>query len=131
ICDADFLAWLEVHIEELRQLQPDLLAQAIERSCAAKARVVGADERESGLRATLNLGHTFGHAIETHMGYGEWLHGEAVSAGTVMALEMSARLGWISTAERDRGVRLLLRAGLPVVPPSEMRPDDFLEHMAV
>src|SRR5690606_8135531 len=109
----------------------DLLAQAIERSCAAKARVVGADERESGLRAILNLGHTFGHAIETHMGYGEWLHGEAVSAGTVMALEMSARLGWISTAERDRGVRLLLRAGLPVVPPSEMRPDDFLEHMAV
>ncbi|MEO4048515.1 3-dehydroquinate synthase [Pseudomonas sp. CAU 1711] len=131
ICDAEFLAWLEVHVESLRALQPEALMEAIERSCAAKARVVGADERESGLRAILNLGHTFGHAIETHMGYGEWLHGEAVAAGTVMALEMSARLGWISEADRDRGIRLLRRAGLPVVPPQEMRPEDFLEHMAV
>ncbi|MDU0220296.1 3-dehydroquinate synthase family protein, partial [Escherichia coli] len=87
---------------------------------AAKARVVGADERESGVRATLNLGHTFGHAIETHIGYGVWLHGEAVGAGTAMALEMSARLGWISEMERDRGLRLLLSAGLPVIPPTEM-----------
>src|SRR5690606_27548295 len=83
------------------------------------------------IRATLNLGHTFGHAIETHMGYGTWLHGEAVGAGTVMALEMSRRLGWISTAERDRGIRLLRRAGLPVAPPREMTPEHFLEHMAV
>ena len=131
ICDLEFLGWLEEHIDELRDLRPDVLIQAIERSCAAKARVVGADERESGLRAILNLGHTFGHAVETHMGYGEWLHGEAVSAGTVMALEMSSRLGWISGADRDRGIRLLLRAGLPVVPPDEMTPEDFLEHMAV
>lgn len=131
ICDLEFLGWLEEHIEELRDLKPDVLIQAIERSCAAKARVVGADERESGLRAILNLGHTFGHAVETHMGYGEWLHGEAVSAGTVMALEMSSRLGWISGADRDRGIRLLLWAGLPVVPPDEMTPEDFLEHMAV
>lgn len=131
ICDVEFLGWLEEHIEELRDLKPDVLIQAIERSCAAKARVVGADERESGLRAILNLGHTFGHAVETHMGYGEWLHGEAVSAGTVMALEMSSRLGWISGADRDRAIRLLLRAGLPVVPPDEMTPEDFLEHMAV
>ena len=131
ICDPQFLGWLEEHVESLRELQPAALIEAIQRSCAAKARVVGADERESGLRAILNLGHTFGHAIETHMGYGEWLHGEAVAAGTVMALEMSSRLGWISGAERDRGIRLLVRAGLPVVPPAEMRPEDFLEHMAV
>ncbi len=131
ICDLDFLGWLELHIDQLRALQPDALVQAIERSCAAKARVVGVDERESGLRAILNLGHTFGHAIETHMGYGEWLHGEAVAAGTAMALDMSARLGWISEAERDRGLRLLLRAGLPVVPPLDMAPEDFLQHMAV
>lgn len=131
ICDLEFLGWLEQNIDALRSLQPAALVEAIERSCAAKARVVGLDERESGLRATLNLGHTFGHAIETHMGYGEWLHGEAVAAGTAMALEMSSRLDWISTAERDRGIRLLLRAGLPVVPPVEMGPEDFLEHMAV
>jgi 3-dehydroquinate synthase len=131
ICDLEFLGWLEENIDAVRSLQSAALVEAIERSCAAKARVVGLDERESGLRAILNLGHTFGHAVETHMGYGEWLHGEAVAAGTVMALEMSSRLGWISTAERDRGIRLLLRAGLPVVPPVEMGPEDFLEHMAV
>ena len=91
----------------LRALDGAALTHAIERSCAAKARVVGADERESGVRATLNLGHTFGHAIETEQGYGVWLHGEAVAAGTVMALEMSHRLGWLSAADRDRGVRLL------------------------
>ena len=93
--------------------------------------MVNADERESGVRAILNLGHTFGHAIETHMGYGVWLHGEAVAAGTVMALEMSCQLGWIGEAERDRAIRLLQRAALPVVPPAQMRPQDFLEHMAV
>ena len=131
ICDEPFLGWLEQHMDALRGLDDAALSQAIERSCAAKARVVGADERESGIRATLNLGHTFGHAIETHMGYGTWLHGEAVGAGTVMALEMSRRLGWISTAERDRGIRLLRRAGLPVAPPREMTPEHFLEHMAV
>lgn len=131
ICDEPFLVWLEDNIEGLRALDPALLSEAVARSCAAKAYVVGQDERESGLRATLNLGHTFGHAIETHMGYGVWLHGEAVSAGTVMALEMSCRLGWLTAQERDRGIRLLVRAGLPVLPPSEMTPDDFLEHMAV
>ena len=131
ICDEPFLGWLELNMAGLRSLDQALLAEAVARSCTAKAYVVGQDERESGLRATLNLGHTFGHAIETHMGYGVWLHGEAVSAGTVMALEMSRRLGWITAAERDRGVRLLLQAGLPVVPPEEMTPDDFLEHMGV
>lgn len=131
ICDAPFLDWLETHMEALLALEPTALTEAIERSCAAKARVVGADERESGIRATLNLGHTFGHAIETHMGYGVWLHGEAVAAGTVMALEMSRRLGWIDAAERDRSMRLLRAAGLPIVPPQEMTPGHFLEHMAV
>ncbi|WP_263143845.1 3-dehydroquinate synthase [Pseudomonas sp. RIT-PI-AD] len=131
ICDEPFLGWLESHLHRLLALDSAALTEAIERSCVAKARVVGADERESGLRATLNLGHTFGHAIETHMGYGVWLHGEAVAAGTVMALEMSMRLGWIDAAERDRGIRLLQRAGLPVVPPEGMLPEHFLEHMAV
>jgi 3-dehydroquinate synthase len=131
ICDEPFLSWLETHMGALRAVEQGALTEAIRRSCEAKARVVGADERESGVRATLNLGHTFGHAIETHMGYGVWLHGEAVGAGTVMALEMSMRLGWITQAERDRGIRLLQRAGLPVVPPLEMTPSDFLEHMAI
>ena len=131
ICDEPFLSWLEEHMAALRGLDQEALTAAIARSCAAKARVVAADERESGVRATLNLGHTFGHAIETHQGYGAWLHGEAVAAGTVMALDMSERLGWISAAERDRAVRLFVAAGLPVVPPVEMTPEDFMEHMAV
>lgn len=131
ICDEPFLSWLEEHMAALRGLDQAALTAAIARSCAAKARVVAADERESGVRATLNLGHTFGHAIETHQGYGAWLHGEAVAAGTVMALDMSERLGWISAAERDRGVRLFVAAGLPVVPPRDMTPEDFMEHMAV
>lgn len=131
ICDEPFLSWLEEHMAALRGLDQAALTAAIARSCAAKARVVAADERESGVRATLNLGHTFGHAIETHQGYGAWLHGEAVAAGTVMALDMSERLGWISAAERDRGVRLFVAAGLPVVPPLDMTPEDFMGHMAV
>lgn len=131
ICDEPFLPWLAERMPALRALDASVLTEAIERSCAAKARVVGVDERESGLRAILNLGHTFGHAIETQMGYGVWLHGEAVAAGTVMALEMSSRLGWISTDERDTGIRLLRSAGLPVVPPTDMTPEHFLQHMAV
>ncbi|MBM7061149.1 3-dehydroquinate synthase [Pseudomonas sp. UL073] len=131
ICDEPFLAWLEAHIDALCAVDQVALSAAIERSCAAKARVVGVDERESGLRAILNLGHTFGHAIETHQGYGVWLHGEAVAAGTVMALEMSRRLGWITAEERDRAMRLLRRAGLRIVPPTDMTPDDFLRYMAV
>ncbi len=93
--------------------------------------MVGSDERESGLRAILNLGHTFGHAIETHQGYGVWLHGEAVSAGMVMALQMSLLLGWLSPAQRDRAIRLLVKAKLPVVPPADMQPADFERLMAV
>jgi len=131
IHDEPFLSWLEANMDALVAVDQAALTEAISRSCAAKALVVNADEREAGVRATLNLGHTFGHAIETQMGYGVWLHGEAVAAGTAMALEMSMRLGWIGQAARDRGIRLLLRAGLPVVPPAEMSADDFLRHMAV
>ena len=111
ICDEPFLTWLEANIDRIRSLDSLALTEAIHRSCAAKAKVVNADERESGVRATLNLGHTFGHAIETHMGYGVWLHGEAVSAGTVMALEMSSQLGWIGQADRDRAIRLCSEPG--------------------
>ena len=131
ICDADFIGWLESNLEKILALESAAVSQAIHHSCFAKAKVVALDERESGLRETLNLGHTFGHAIETHMGYGVWLHGEAVAAGTVMALEMSRRLGFISCSDRDRGIRLLMRAELPVIPPKEMTAAHFLEHMAV
>lgn len=103
ICDEPFLGWLEQHMQQLVSLEPAALTEAIERSCQAKARVVAEDERESGIRAILNLGHTFGHAIETEMGYGSWLHGEAVAAGTVMALHMSQLLGWIDSQEFQRG----------------------------
>ncbi len=131
IYDEPFLVWLEDNIEQLCKLDNQALIETIERSCLAKARVVSADERESGVRATLNLGHTFGHAIETEQGYGAWLHGEAVSAGTVMALQMSMQLGWLNQQQRDRGIRLLVRAGLPVVPPQTMTAETFLTHMAV
>ncbi|MFB0963793.1 MAG: 3-dehydroquinate synthase [Pseudomonas sp.] len=131
ICDEPFLTWLEQHMASICSLDEDALIKTIEQSCAAKARVVSADEREAGLRATLNLGHTFGHAIETEQGYGVWLHGEAVSAGTVMALEMSKQLGWLTEEQRDRGIALLARAGLPVVPPKTMTAAMYLAHMAV
>lgn len=131
ICDAEFLLWLEANMQALVALDSVALTEAIERSCQDKANVVAEDERESGIRAILNLGHTFGHAIETEMGYGNWLHGEAVAAGTVMALHMSCLLGWISEAEFARGVRLFKQANLPVVPPASMTKAEFLQHMAV
>jgi 3-dehydroquinate synthase len=117
IRDLPFLVWLEANMDGLMARDTELLAQAIERCCANKAEVVAADEFETardGGRALLNLGHTFGHAIETGMGYGAWLHGEAVAAGTMMAVELSRRLGWLSAADVDRVRRLLARAGLPV-----------------
>lgn len=131
ICDEPFLTWLEEHIDDISALDSQALIETIERSCAAKAQVVSADERESGVRATLNLGHTFGHAIETEQGYGVWLHGEAVAAGIVMALEMSRQLGWITSQQRDRGIKLLVQAKLPVVAPQDMSAETFLSHMAV
>ena len=95
--DVDFLDWLEGHIDDLVRRDPECLAEAVYRSCAHKARIVASDEKEQGERALLNLGHTFGHAIESYMGYGVWLHGEAVAVGMVMAADLSQRLGWIST----------------------------------
>ena len=131
IHDEPFLAWLEDNIEQICQLDNQALIETIERSCSAKAQVVSADERETGVRATLNLGHTFGHAIETEQGYGVWLHGEAVAAGTVMALEMSMQLGWLTEQQRNRAIRILVRANLPVIPPQDMTAETFLTHMAV
>ncbi len=120
IRDLPFLEWLEASMEGLMARDGELLAQAIERSCANKAEVVAADEFETakdGGRALLNLGHTFGHAIETGMGYGAWLHGEAVAAGTLMAADLSRRLGWLGHADVERIRALLVRAGLPVTAP--------------
>jgi 3-dehydroquinate synthase len=131
IRDREFFLWLEASIDGLLARDPELLSQAIERSCRNKAQVVAADEKESGERATLNLGHTFGHAIETGSGYGVCLHGEAVAIGMCQAADLSARLGWLDSAEFGRIVALLERARLPVVPPPELAPDRFLELMAV
>ena len=114
IRDPAFLEWLESNLEHLVARDPDALAYAIERSCRNKAEVVAADETEQGERALLNLGHTFGHAIETGLGYGEWLHGEAVAAGTMMAAELSLRLGWLAREDIERVATLFARAGLPV-----------------
>jgi 3-dehydroquinate synthase len=118
IRDLPFLDWLESNMRALRARDAAALTYAIERSCQNKAEVVAADEFETakdGGRALLNLGHTFGHAIETGLGYGEWLHGEAVGAGTVMAAELSRRLGWLSDSEFERTRKVLAEAGLPVV----------------
>ncbi|BFO54216.1 3-dehydroquinate synthase [Acidovorax sacchari] len=114
IADMEFLAWLEDHVEALRAGDHAALAHAVRRSCEIKAWVVGQDEREAGLRAILNFGHTFGHAIEAGMGYGVWLHGEGVGAGMVMAAELSRRLGMVDAAFTARLRRLVERAGLPV-----------------
>ena len=117
VADRDFLDWIEANLEALLALEAGAVAHAIRRSCQIKAAIVAEDEREHGRRALLNLGHTFGHAIETAAGYGEWLHGEAVAAGLVMAADLSHRLGWIDAADAARVQSLLLRAGLPVAAP--------------
>lgn len=131
IRDAEFFEWQEKNMEKLMARDPDALAYAVKRSCENKAEVVSLDEKESGLRATLNLGHTFGHAIETGFGYGQWLHGEAVAAGMVMAVDMSYRLGWIDSTIVKRVKDILLRAKLPVVPPETMTVEMFKSVMAV
>lgn len=131
IYDADFFGWLETNITALRARDKAALATAIERSCAIKAEIVAADERESGMRALLNLGHTFGHAIETGTGYGNWLHGEAVAAGMLMAADLSARHGWLDHADVQRTESILRQAGLPTEPPATMDEQQFMELMAV
>lgn len=129
ICDEPFYRWLQAQIPKLLAREEAALAEAIERSCASKATVVAADERESGLRAILNLGHTFGHAIETAQGYGNWLHGEAVAVGMLLALELSARRGWVDPAEVGAFRKLLITIGLPVEAPAGMTADQFLDLM--
>lgn len=129
ICDEPFYRWLQENMPKLLAREEAALAEAVERSCANKARVVAADEREGGLRAILNLGHTFGHAIETAQGYGEWLHGEAVAVGMLLAVGLSARRGWVPPAEVAELRRLLLAMSLPVEPPADMSPERFLELM--
>ena len=131
IYDVEFLAWLEQNIDGLNECDPELLAYAIKRSCEIKAEVVAQDERESGIRAILNLGHTFGHAIETEQGYGNWLHGEAVGAGMWMAADLSHRLGWLSAGDLARTETLLRRANLPVRAPKDMTPERFIELMSL
>ena len=135
IWDADLFKWLEENIDSLVDSgKPEFgetIASAVERSCLIKAAVVAQDEREGGIRAFLNLGHTFGHAVETFSGYGTYLHGEAVGVGLAMAADLSARLGWITEDIRDRAIALVQRCDLPTRPPKDMTPDDFIQLMAV
>ena len=130
IADMAFLDWIEQHMEDLLQRDPQALAYAVQRSCEIKAHVVGQDERESGLRAILNFGHTFGHAIEAGLGFGEWLHGEAVGCGMVMAAQLSHRLGLVDAAFTERLTALIARAGLPTVGP-DLGSEAYLHHMRV
>ena len=130
IHDMDFLAWIEANLQGLLAREPAALAYAVRRSCEIKALVVGQDEREAGLRAILNFGHTFGHAIESGLGYGEWLHGEAVGCGMVMAAQLSQRLGGVDAAFVQRLTKLIEAAGLPVRGPA-LGAERYLELMRV
>jgi 3-dehydroquinate synthase len=130
IADADFLQWIEDHLEGLLGREPEALSHAVRRACEIKAWVVEQDEREGGLRAILNFGHTFGHAIEAGLGYGQWLHGEAVACGMLMASALSERLGLMPRSFVDRMERLLVRAALPVRAPA-IGVDRFVELMQV
>lgn len=127
--DVDFLVWLEDNMQGLVGGNPELLAEAVYRSCAHKARIVANDEKEQGERALLNLGHTFGHAIESYLGYGEWLHGEAVATGMVMAADLSHLMGWISAADIERTKNIIVAAKLPIKCP-KIPLDEFLAYMS-
>ncbi len=131
IRDANFFCWLEANMDALLAKDKSALAFAIERSCLNKAQVVSEDETETGIRATLNLGHTFGHAIETGAGYGEYLHGEAVAIGISMAADLSRQKGWLSDADVEKIIALIKRARLPILPPDTLRADEFLQLMSV
>ncbi|MDC1436564.1 3-dehydroquinate synthase [Gammaproteobacteria bacterium] len=129
INNLDFFNWLESNIENLKNRDVDSLIQAIKTSCEEKAAIVASDEKESGIRAILNLGHTFGHAIETAMGYGNWLHGEAVATGMLMAADLSWRIGKLTIEDVARIKKLLKSAGLPVVPPESITNSEYLSLM--
>jgi 3-dehydroquinate synthase len=131
VIDAGFFQWLESNMKALIDRDHKALVFAIEKSCRSKAKIVAADEKEAGQRALLNLGHTFGHAIETGKGYGTWLHGEAVAAGICMAADLSWRLGWIQIEELERILNLVQQAKLPTQPPDDMSPEEFMQLMAV
>ncbi|MDT8283182.1 MAG: 3-dehydroquinate synthase [Gammaproteobacteria bacterium] len=131
ICDADFFHWLEINMPLLLSRDKKALSYAIEVSCQTKADIVAADEREGGKRALLNLGHTFGHAIENGMGYGEWLHGEAVGAGMCMAAAMSNQIGWMSDEDTLKAINLIEQAKLPSKAPESMTAEQFLKLMSV
>jgi len=131
ICDLQFFEWLEQNIGSLLRRDNAALTYAIKTSCKKKAEVVAKDEKESGIRATLNFGHTFGHAIETQMGYGEWLHGEAVAVGMCLAADLSEKLGWLSAKDNARIRSLCAKANLPIVQPQTMAAVDFIKHMKV
>ena len=130
IHDADFFTWLEENSDKILQRDTVALTHAIRRSCEIKAEIVAADEREHGIRAHLNFGHTFGHAIENLKGYGNWLHGEAVAAGMCLALDMSVRMGWLESSQQQRGIDLIKRAGLPVKPPGDLTSEAMKELMS-
>lgn len=131
IYDYSFFCWLEENMERFVARDADIIMKAVYRSCEIKAEIVAQDEKEGGIRAWLNLGHTFGHAIETHQGYGNWLHGEAVAAGTMMALSLSSRMGWLSDEDVDRARHLFEKAKLPVTAPVNMSSTDFMDLMLV
>jgi len=131
IYDAKFFDWLEQNINQLLAGDHQVLCQAVRVSCSIKADIVAIDERESGIRAILNLGHTFGHAIETVLGYGNWLHGEAVAAGMVMAADLSLRHGWIDDNVKQRTIDILDKAALPIKSPPSMSADDYMNAMAI
>lgn len=131
IADSDFFSWLENNIDALNAHDEQAISFAIHRSCEVKAEVVAKDEKEGGIRAILNLGHTFGHAIETAEGYGSWLHGEAVAAGMIMAVDLSCRLGWLDNSVLERSKALLVKAKLPVQAPANMDAEQFLDLMAL
>jgi 3-dehydroquinate synthase len=128
IRDYNFFEWLEDNIEGLMKRTPSLMIEAVIRSCQNKSEIVEADEYESGIRAILNLGHTFGHAIETAMGYGKWLHGEAVAVGIIMAAHLSHAIGWLTNDEMDRIKLLINKASLPINPP-DIKIQQFLDLM--
>jgi 3-dehydroquinate synthase len=131
ICDQEFYAWLQSNVASLMNRDPQALAYAIQRSCQDKADVVAQDETEAGIRAILNLGHTFGHAIEAHQGYGSWLHGEAVGTGMLMAADLGCRMGDLTSTEVAALREMLLESKLPVVGPDDMTAGDYTSRMQV